>query len=1238
MFYGSYVGFGGGAAAADYAPAGACWFDGSNDELSHTFTAAGTEETFTISCWIKRMSFGTNQTIFGGVTSNKGYLRFDTNDRLEFMNELTSGARNNHRITNAEYTDPTNWMHVVVQNDSTQGSAADRVKIWVNGEAISSFYGTANLNQNEIGLFNTATIHYFGRKATAADFFNGMLADFIFIDGNAYEASNFGQTDALTGIWVPKNPATSGHSFGTNGFWLDFSDPQNIGKNAAGNTHTSMTIYNLTAYDSDGGGNFEAHHNLQDNASADDNFIAQSFVSKTTEPITHVRLKTGSYVANTISVRLETDNGSGAPSGTLAATNTTKTGISTSTSSFTSLIALDASLTPVVGTTYWLVITATSGGTSIAMDTSGFQDFYVKGRTYRDHDDQWDATFNVYFELYQNSTSMWNGDNMGTVNIIPDSPADMPLKEFTHYSSLDPSTLVGGTLNNNNLTYDVGGGSNYALGNIAKSSGKYYWETVIGATGFTVGIAEQTEFALSNGSGTKTVVFSASDGTYGQSRIYSTGSFTDYATNGTTRPAANSVMQCKLNLDDNEITFGNNNNWGTALSFSAGTYKPSFARNTTSDFGTVIFKESEWHYTPPTGYGEIKETITGVSNFPNISTISGYAGGAGTGTANGVGSHANMKWVPAADEKTIGLHQFDAGDSDGFYWEVQIRDQTAGTQTGVGVGVAAPNSITAGNTTSFINDGNDAKPRSYYWIANSSEYYRFNHTVLSSQSDLADGDIFGYFIKGGSSWVHINGTYQNSGNPNTGTNAMDTTITGSVIPYFYFGGSQRSAIIANFGQRPFAYTPPTGAKKLATMNYTAPTYTTPTDYFDTTIYTGNGTAIGSGGLSITAFSFQPDFVWIKNTEQTDDHRIFDSIRGAQNYLESNSANAQNQVNDRGGVDYPDGGYAEMLNAFTSTGFNLGDNVSVNTNNEKYVAFAWKAGGAPTATNTSGTGGIPGQTPTSGAHMRGGSAITSAFASAGIYPKKISVAAHRGFSMVQVTLGGSAVTIPHGLDKAPFMIIGKRIDDGTGGWIVYHDGMDSPVSHHQPGTHSTSDNGPEDYYLRLDLQDARVDDATQWNDTAPTADVFSVGTGGAMNTDGATVMYYCFARVPGLIGGGAYAGNGNADGPEVHIDDGAFGFKPAWLMYRTTETSSRDWHIVNNKSTPFNPADGEELNPNDNSAYGGGMQMNLLSNGFKITNSSENVNKNNDRFVYMAFAETAASYNMRASSGAGTPGT
>ena len=206
--------------------------DASN--LSRTPASAGNRTTWTFSIWFKRSAIAVNYEGIFSAGNGTDQIRFENTDTLKF---LLNGATSGDFTTTQVFRDPSAWCHLVVAVDTTQATSTNRVKIYFNGSQITAF-GTATYpSQNYQTTFNSATDHRIGVASTSSYYFNGYQTETNFIDGQALTPSSFGETNAQTGVWQPK--AYSG-SYGTNGFYLNFSDNSNttaatLGKDYSGN-------------------------------------------------------------------------------------------------------------------------------------------------------------------------------------------------------------------------------------------------------------------------------------------------------------------------------------------------------------------------------------------------------------------------------------------------------------------------------------------------------------------------------------------------------------------------------------------------------------------------------------------------------------------------------------------------------------------------------------------------------------------------------------------------------------------------------------------------------------------------------------------------------------------------------------------------------------------------------------------------------------------------------------------
>ena len=252
------------------------------------------------------------------------------------------------------------------------------------------------------------------------------------------------------------------------------------------------------------------------------------------------------------------------------------------------------------------------------------------------------------------------------------------------------------------------------------------------------------------------------------------------------------------------------------------------------------------------------------------------------------------------------------------------------------------------------------------------------------------------------------------------------------------------------------------------MAYT--TINKPSDYFNTVLYTGNEST-----NAITGVGFQPDFCWIKNRDcsldGTDDHKLWDSVRGATNALISNSTAAE----------FTQSG----LDSFDSDGFTLGSHVGINRSGDACVAWNWLAGGTASS-NTDGS-------------------TTSS----------VSVNTTAGFSIVSYAGNDTAdSTIGHGLGVKPDFIIFKD-RTATGRWHTYHSVLGATG------------------HMRLDSTSAFNTATSFMNDTEPTSSVINLGTSAHVNGVSQDHIAYCFAEKKGFSKFGTYTGNGSADGPMVY---------------------------------------------------------------------------------------------------------
>jgi hypothetical protein len=392
-----------------------------------------------------------------------------------------------------------------------------------------------------------------------------------------------------------------------------------------------------------------------------------------------------------------------------------------------------------------------------------------------------------------------------------------------------------------------------------------------------------------------------------------------------------------------------------------------------------------------------------------------------------------------------------------WYWEITLQTYTnASADVSIGVGTLA--NATQNTASNLVSGGG---------------YYRGNGTITNlsnsaqtSGGTWSQGDIIGIAVDVGAGTAQF---YKNNVAQGA-TPSFSFTAGTELVPYIANDNSANAkGTNANFGQRPFAYTAPSGFKALCTANLPAPLVTKPSSVFDVKLYMGNG-----GTQTISALGFSPDLVWLKARNNNFVNGLFDTVRGPSRFLVSNSTVAE-LVNE---VD----GY---LSAFTSDGFTLSPGTSssntFNSNAGTQVAWTWDAGSS-TVTNTQGS-------------------ITSS----------VRANASAGFSIVTYTGGGVDGSVGHGLGVAPVIYFVKN-RSASSNWAVAYTIVDGSLD-----------------FMYLNLTNA-AGNATQ---SVPTSTVINLQQSAGETTNGNNYVIYCFAPVASYSAFGRYTGNGSTDGPFVY---------------------------------------------------------------------------------------------------------
>ena len=312
---------------------------------------------------------------------------------------------------------------------------------------------------------------------------------------------------------------------------------------------------------------------------------------------------------------------------------------------------------------------------------------------------------------------------------------------------------------------------------------------------------------------------------------------------------------------------------------------------------------------------------------------------------------------------------------------------------------------------------------------------------------------------------------------------------------------------------------------------------------------------GTGSTITIPTAFQPDLIWTKRRDGSSGHVLQDRVNGITTHY------LQTQATDQlyGGT--------QGVTSTSATGYTLGTGSGVNGSSKTFRTWAWDAGsGTSTTTNTVGQ-----RTST------------------------IKVSQEAGISIVKWTgSNGNGATVGHGLNAAPEFIIAHRL--GGGQWPCY-----------------TKDGGPGKYmYFNSDIDERLY--SHFWGGQNPTSSVFT--TGSDSDVTNGDIIAYCFTPIPGFSAMGYYSGNNSTDGPYINT-----GFAVAWLLTKN-RSASGDWHITDIAGSTFNAANNHLASnklDGESSFTSSGLDVDLLSNGFKIRGTGAARNGNEDAIFYLAFA-------------------
>tara|TARA_B100001778_G_scaffold248640_1_gene208933 strand:+ start:1335 stop:3818 length:2484 start_codon:yes stop_codon:yes gene_type:complete len=800
----------------------------------------------------------------------------------------------------------------------------------------------------------------------------------------------------------------------------------------------------------------------------------------------------------------------------------------------------------------------------------------------------------------------WSTVSMGASNIAVDSCNDNATAEVTIHPSLDPTTLTNASavISQSNYRFRSHNASSWhgIRTNIGISgTDKVYWEVICGeddSNNWAIGVGA-TSTTLSNSPGTAGDYSFIQPGTGGGEKYDGT-SIGALFGDGTGTPGTNNenpvgtVWGFAVDYANQDLYMSKNGSWWNGSDFNSSPTAPGTIWDATLSNSVTLFpivqgynqgetmimqfSSDQWAHDVPSGYTALTNTMTVFGNHwtlnPLASTDTLSNGNLSFTGAGNFSSYVTAPAIPISGK---------------WYYEVTA----IGGDAKIGTSASYDAYLGLVRTDVAIPTGSHDSNNNLWVIAN------WNPTPSGQKenggsaggsyaptSGFGDGSIIMVAIDmdNNAMWFGNDGTWAGSATKSeieagTTTNAAFTNSSNNsfgsnqMMPY---QANHSDKATYNFGAKPFAYSPPTGFSALNTANLTKPTVTKPSNHFKAIIYEGTGAELSTGDTGVEALDFQPDWVWIKNRDADDSHMLYDSVRGETKDLHTNTADTESTT-------------AQTLKSFDANGFTLGTDVQVNTLNESYVAFCLEAG-------------------TSWSESSFGS---NGLASSG---KKSST---HNFSIVSWTHRTSAnYAIKHNLGTTPEFFITKSLGQGLN-WSSWHKDF-------------------ADTAKRNWINDSVAESTSYWADASDSADgtgayadissgespvtstLFALQDGEATGAHAA--IAYFFARTPGLIGIGHYIGNDSTDGPYVVADDGASGFKPAWVMIKRVD-STGEWNISDNVRDPDNPVRLiVQANSNAVEWNATTRDVDWLANGFKIRSAHVDFNADNGRYIYLAFAE------------------
>ena len=943
--------------------------------LSRTFVTPTNRKKFTFSVWLKRSVFGAYPRIFStatGAGGNTDNINFMNDDTLRFISDF------GQLTTTQVFRDPSAWYHIMYAFDSTQGTAANRLKLYVNGTQVTSF-GTAQYpDENDEVDFNSAIVHDIGRNAPeAGQNMDGYMADVNFIDGAALTPASFGETGDY-GEW---KPIEYSGTYGNNGFYLPFKHTPEV------SSGFSITNWLGDNNDSSNGryiGGVGFSYDLiwiKDRDASRRHFLTTSNIgyNKNLQPDSDAQQEAATD-------RVEGQHPDGLTIGHRSEVNhagnrfvawawdMSQSGETSNDSSATGIGSVDS--THHASTTYGqsvVTYTASSGACTVAHGLSSAPEMiWYK---VRDADRDW-SVYHI-------------GANGGT------NPEQYALRLNTDAAAADVTdfndTAPTSTVFSDKLT-DTTSSTQVMCFHSVTGYSKVGSYTGNATDGKSISLGFKAAFVMIKRTDAANDWLMIDKVRVGE---------TDGKSSDDNELHANATIaeqnDERLEFDDDGFNLkstaaainANNGNYiyyAVADNREYAFYKDQSGNN--NDFISHNLTESDVMLDTPS------------NNFPTLNPLGrpGFGDGDARGLATLTSSALRFDTVASQDTYLAAPASIDLGSSGKWYAEFYCDTHAGNGSLALGItfdfplnfylshqpgeddntwGYNSAGSVTNNNSAvsgTYASYGKDDIVQIAVDLDNDKFYVAKNNSW--QEQDPANGNGISISAYAGKMCMITCGATNANQKAGTWNFGQDSSFSGRRTPQ------------AN-GSYDFFYAPPTGYQAICTKEL--PAVIKPKENFNVLTYTGTGSSNAQTAPGITG---GVDFLWTKCRSHTKQHILVDDIRGGNNNLMSDSSEAENNNANRS-ITLGD-------NSFTLNS----DSGHLNENSKTYVSWMWKANGSGSSNTT------------------------------GDINSTVSANAAAGFSIVSYTGNGSAdQTVGHGLSKAPeWILVKNRVDDDN--WCVF----------------------------------------------------------------------------------------------------------------------------------------------------------------------------------------------------------